>query len=131
MSYVFNVCLEGLYSYPEQIYPYWSNTNPEEIYRVLGANGYWEKFYDDVLKVLPAERGWFSALQDRNPWFATDKAKALIRGAKDELYEERDYIEFTFQVAKAFIPDLVWLDMPKNEMPELNFHASQRLTDAV
>lgn len=131
MSHVFDVMLEGLYAYPEENYRYWSNTNPEEIYQVLGDNGYWEKFYEDALKVIPSERAWFYALKNRNPWFGTDKAKELIHGKKDGLYVEKDYIEFTFQVAKAFLPSLVWLDLPVDTIPVLNFHASQRLTDAV
>ena len=130
MSHVFDVMLEGMYAYPEETFRYWSNTNPDEIYRVLQANGYWQKFYEDALQVMPRERDWFYALKDRNPWFGTDKAKKLIC-SRDDLYVERDYIEFTFQVAKAFIPGLLWLDLPVDTVPVLNFHASQRLTDAV
>ena len=129
MSHIFDVVLEGTHVHPEDIYRYWSNTDPQEIYRVLSENGYWDKFYEDALQVFSDDRAWFFALQDRNPWFATSEAKALIYG--EGLYEEATYIDFTFQVAKAFIPSLVWTDMPEETVPRLNFHGSARLTDAL
>ena len=116
--------------YSEDTYRYWSNTDPQEIYRVLSENRYWDKFYEDALQVFPDDRDWFFALQDRNPWFATSEAKALIDG-EDGLYAEKAYIDFTFQVAKAFIPSLVWTDIPEETVPRLNFHGNERLTDAL
>ena len=130
MIHDFDVVLEGMYSYPAEKYSYRSNTHPDHIYHALTQNNYWRKFYEDAFEIRPEEKEWFFNLSDRNPYFATDAASEVIN-SEDKLYDELVYIDLTFQVAKAFFPNLWWSPVEKEAPTTLCFHGRQRLVNAV
>ncbi len=128
--YTFHVVLEAMYHYKDKQVLFESNYPSDRIMAILNVMDYNEKFWEDDLNIQPKHRDWFRGLKDRNPWFASVEAENLIMGEGDGLNDESDYIEFTFQTIKAFIPDLVWrrLKSPP-ETPSVSFDGKQRMTN--
>lgn len=128
--YQFNVVLEARQPYKESTYWFESNHSPDRIFAIIHQIDYKAKFWEDDLNIQPKHRDWFRVLKDQNPWFASTEAENLIMGDGDGLNDEYDYIEFTFQTVKAFIPDLVWRKLGASpEIPWVTFGGSQRMTN--